>query len=111
MAYGVYIAAVDSSEIEKLRTDAKSGIRTRAIVGITHLVVTWTKEKDLRECLYQIVDEGPVLADRFWHPLRSPIMHGPADVPLLERALRPRNRTMCNQRTCSETRSRRFWIC
>jgi hypothetical protein len=88
MAYGLYIAAVDPRELEDLRAGVTSALRTRAVIGMTHLVVYWTKEQLLGETLRRIVDEGSPLGEEFWHPFRPPIVHAQDQVATLDLSLR-----------------------
>ncbi len=87
MAYLTLVAAVPHEQIDVIRVDEKTVLAPTMVKGVSHLLGYGVALQPLGELLARAIDGGERLNESFWHPLRPPMMHTPADVSSLASAL------------------------
>ncbi len=80
MAYLTLIAAVPLDEIDLIRDDEQTILSPTMMKGVSHLLGYWIELQPLGSLLALAIDGGELLHEKFWHPLRPPMVHSPADV-------------------------------
>lgn len=87
MAYLNFLVSVSEQQVLALRKDNKALLRPSLLVAVSHLVGSWVQVQPLGRLLGQALDEGELVNEHLWHPLRSPVYHGPEDVRTLHQQL------------------------
>ncbi len=80
MAYLNLLAAVTEADLARLRADASVLLQPSLVSGASHLLATWIEDQPLGGLLWRALDGGQVIRPELWHPLRPPLVHGPAAV-------------------------------
>lgn len=80
MAYSNLLAAVPEADIARLRADPAVLLRPSMVSGVSHLLAYWVEDQPLGGLLGRALDGGEVIRPELWHPLRPPLVHGPAAV-------------------------------
>ena len=83
MAYLTLVAAVPNQQIDAIRVDERTVVTPSMIKGVSHLLGYWIQLQPLGQLLSRAIDGGELVNETFWHPLRPPIIHRPADVASL----------------------------
>ena len=80
MAYLNFLASVPETDVNRLRTDATVLLQPSKVSGVSHLLATWVEVQPLGGLLRRALDGGESIRPELWHPLRPPLVHGPAAV-------------------------------
>jgi hypothetical protein len=80
VAYFNMLAAVPEADIARLRADPGELLRPSMVSGASHLLAYWVQAQPLGGLLARALDGGEVIRPELWHPLRTPLVHGPAAV-------------------------------
>ena len=80
VAYFNLLAAVLEADIVRLRADPAVLLQPSLVSGASHLLAYWVKAQPLGGLLARALDGGEVVRRVLWHPLRPPLVHGPAAV-------------------------------
>ncbi len=77
MAYLNLLASVPEQQVQALRQDSTLLLRPSLRVAVSHLIGYWVEIQPLGKLLGQAIDGGEPISKNLWHPLRSPVFHGP----------------------------------
>lgn len=80
MAYFNLLASVPEAQIARLRADSTALLEPSLVSGASHLLAYWVQVQPLGGLLGRALDGGEVVRPELWHPLRPPLVHGPAAV-------------------------------
>lgn len=80
MAYFNLLAAVPEADIVGLRAAPAVLLSPSFVSGCSHLLAYWVETQPLGGLLGRALDGGEVIRSELWHPLRPPLVHGPAAV-------------------------------
>jgi hypothetical protein len=80
VAYFNLLASVPEADVERLRGDPAFLLRPTLVSGCSHLLASWVEAQPLGGLLARALDGGEVIRPELWHPLRPPLVHGPAAV-------------------------------
>lgn len=83
MAYLNLLAATPQDQVDALRSDASVLLRPSLLVGVSHLLGYWIQVQPLGQLLAMAIDDGALINDELWHPLRPPVYQLPEMVHLL----------------------------
>jgi len=88
MAYGVHVASVAASDIDKFRSGNVSELVASKVVVCSHLLAYWVKVQPCGALLEEALDGGEALRGDLRHPLRVPRVHLPAAARVLSDKLK-----------------------
>jgi hypothetical protein len=80
VAYFNLLAAVPEAEVVRLRAEPAALLQPSMVSGASHLLAYWVEAQPLGGLLARALDGGEVIRPELWHPLRPPLVHGPAAV-------------------------------